>query len=248
MTFRTRSITGILAIGLGLGVSTANATLIDFDSGLDTTFAGFAPLLTNGDALAQNGFYIGTASTKATAMLGDLVGAIVDGTDNGTCFNVTCPTNNATTYLAMVDDGLPYLQTIGGELFTISSFDASFIAASGASVPNVALLLRVYGFVGNSTYFEDVLLGGFTAGALQFSTYTLSSTFASRSYEEVDFYGYACDANGSCNRSTNAAQFALDNINVNVANVTPVPEPETIALMAAGLIALGVRRRRSLRS
>ena len=246
MTFRLKSITSVIALGLGLAVSSASATSINFDIGVDTSQAGFAPLLTNGDALAQNGFYIGTASTKATAQLGDLVGSLVDGTDTGVCQNITCPSNNATTYLAMIDDGLPFLQTMSGDQFKISSFDASFIAGSGAVVPNVALLLRVYGFVGNVSFFEDVLLGGFTAGALQFSTYTLSNVFASRSYDEVDFYGYACDANGSCNRSANAAQFALDNINV--AAVTPVPEPETFALMAAGLIALGLRRRRSARS
>ena len=232
------ALTGAVLSGTVPAVSHANT--ITFDQGLDTSFALFPPLLTHEDALVQGDYFVGLVSTKANAAVGDFVGSLVDGADvANTCVNVVCPTNNSTTFLALLDDGLPYVGRLDGGDFRIKTFDASFIAAGGVTVPSISMLLRVYGFAADGgVYFEDVLLPGPDNGAYSFSTYTLSDEFSNRSYAEVDFYGYSCNAAGSCSRTGNTAQFAIDNIGL-------LPEPESLALVGlafAGMTAL--RRRR----
>lgn len=240
-----RRLTAALALAAGLGVAQAGTTVIDFDSGLDTSYSLFPPLLVHNDTLIQGDYFIGTASTKAGAQDGDFVGALVDGSDVvNTCMGVVCPTNNSTQFLAMLDDGLPWLGRLDGGLFQLKSFDASFIAAAGVTVPPIAMLLRVYGFYadGSLTY-EDVLIGGPTNGQFSFASFALSDRFANEWFAEIDFYGYACDARGSCSRTNNTAQFALDNI-----GLFNVPEPASLVLVMMALVGAGAVRRRSRRA
>ncbi len=243
-----RHLAAAVAVSACFGTAQAGPTVIDFEGGLDTTFAPLAPFVTHGDALIQGDFLIGTVSTKANPFEsadpnhpGDLVGLLIDGADVGsTCFSVLCPSNNSTRFLGMVNDGLPWLGRVDGGLFRLNSFDAGFIAAAGVPVPSVPLLLRVYAWdIDDNLYYEDVLLSGATNGQLAFKNYTLSNAFTSRQYVEVDFYGYACNTAGSCNRTSNIAQFALDNI-----SVFAVPEPASLILAGLAIAGLGATRRR----
>ncbi|MRW85746.1 PEP-CTERM sorting domain-containing protein [Pseudoduganella sp. FT26W] len=60
---------------------------------------------------------------------------------------------------------------------------------------------------------------------------------------DLFFYGYFCNGKtGSCSAfNTNQGQFALDNI---ILTAAAVPEPETYALLLAGLFLTGVAVRR----
>lgn len=235
-----------LALGASLCLATALAqagayVAVDFDNGLDTTYAPFAPLMGHGDALVQGQFYVETYSTKSGAQFGDLTGLLVNGADvANTCFGVMCPTNNSTNFLAMLDDGLPVVGRMDGQRFNLAGFDAGFIAGDGAVIPGLSMILRVIGFIdGQVAGLEDFYLPGLEDGVLNFNTFNASAAFASTAFDYFGFYGYACNNAGSCSRSGNTAQFGIDNISV-------VPVPPTLALVAVALGAMGgLRRRRS---
>lgn len=218
----------------------AQATVVTFDQGLDTSGVFFSPLLGHGDLMTQEGFAVGMYSTKAGAQAGDFVGALVDGNDvANTCFGVVCPTNNPTQFLAALDDGLPEFSRLDGGAFRLKQFDASFIAVLGATVPPVSLYMRLAGYdaAGDLLLLEDFLMPGPVAGAYSFSTYQLSAAFSSTDLHYLDFIAYACDASGNCNRGSNRAQFGLD-------NVTFIPEPSSLALAGLAFAGLMTLRRR----
>lgn len=226
---------------------TTFAQVVTFDA-LDPSFSALAqslPFVGHGDTLVEGDYAIGMVSTKSGAQLGDLVGAVLDGSDPFSCFGVVCPGNNATNYLASLNDGLPYFYRVDNGLFNLNRFDASFIAAEGVNVLPTAMLLRVLGFTADgSVVQEDVFLPGPASGDYSFSTYALSTTFASTAFNEVDFYGYACTTPTSCTRAVNQAQFGLDNVTFSA----PVPEPETWAMLCLGLVGVGLARRRAAAS
>lgn len=149
----------LLAVSTAVLAATlpAQAAVITFDQGLDTSGVTFSPLIGSGDYMIQDGFVAGMYSTKGGAQPGDFVGALVDGNDvANTCFGLVCPTNNTSQFLAALDDGLPAFFREDGGAFRIKQFDASFIAADSAVVPSVAVLLRVYGFTLSGQFFSGL--------------------------------------------------------------------------------------------
>jgi len=223
---------------------TTLAQVVTFDA-LDPSFSAYAqslPFLGHGDLLVEGDYAIGLVSTKAGSLPGDLVGAVLDGSDPFTCFGVVCPGNNATNYLASLNDGLPYFYRLDGGLFNLNRFDASFIAADGVNVLQTAMLLRILGFTADGSVMqEDVFLPGPVSGDYNFSTYALSTAFSRTAFNEVDFYGYACTTPTTCTRAVNQAQYGLDNVSFSA----PVPEPETWAMLCLGLVGVGLARRRA---
>lgn len=178
--------------------------------------------------------YGGTAS-------GDLVGTIIDGSDNGLCF-LSCPVNNPTNYYASLDDGYFYFGRSDNSAFMLKSLQASFIGAGQASYPAFAGQVVLQGFSAN-----DVSLGGVqfgvsgpnASGAFNFASYDLSGTAFGNTYVSyVQVVGYSCATGASsCVRSGDLANFAFDNF-------VTVPEPTSWALFGLGLIGLGVSSRR----
>lgn len=237
-----RRIAAVATIALCAGA--AQATLIDFEQPVSGPTTPFAPFLTHGDEFLQGSYYFDPFSNAPDARLGDLVGAIINGSDLSTCFSVLCPTNNPSSFLGSLNDGAVAFGRLDGQSFSVNGFDASFLGASGSTLPPVSGLLRLQGFTstGSSLTQTFQLAGPDTSGALGFGSFLTSGSFASTQFETVYAFGFACNAGGACNAfSTDRGQFALDNI-----NVSAVPEPETLVMFAMGLLAMGatVRRRR----
>ena len=237
-----RRIAAVATIALSAGA--AQATLIDFEQPVNGPTTPFAPFLTHGDEFLQGSYHFDPFSNAPNALIGDLVGAIIDGSDLSMCFGMVCPTNNTSTFFGALNDGAVAFGRNDGQSFTVDSFDASFIGAYGSTLPPVSGLLRLQGFTsGGASLTQTFQLAGPNAGGqLSFSNYLTTGSFASTQFETVYAFGFACNAGGACNAfSTDKGQFALDNI-----NVSAVPEPETTAMFAMGLLAMGatVRRRR----
>jgi hypothetical protein len=244
----------LCTVGLVVGIPyTAQATTIDFEAPIDPTFAPFAPLFTDGDEFYQSGFRLDSLSNASDAQPGDLVGALVDGTDvANTCFSVLCPTNNPSKFYTGLNDGILVLGSLDDSLFTVNSFDASFVGAGGDPLPSIAGALRLTGFrADNSSISQTYFLTGPNAnGELGFHSFLTSGAFSTTPFQYLYVFAFACNASGSCTAfSSDRGQFALDNLDLSVASVAalvPVPEPASVALIAVGLAALaGVRRRRA---
>ncbi len=230
----------VLAASALVAMGTAQSAVLTFDGAIDTTFAPFAPLLGHLDEIQTDGFWIDMYNTKVGASAGDLVGAVINGADTAaTCAGLVCPSNNTSTYLAALNDGLPDIGRLDGKTFQVTQFDASFIAASGDVVLPTSLLLRVEGYSADALLFsQDFYLPGPVGGAYSFATYSLSAANAAIAVVDIAFRGYACTTATTCSRSLDKAQFALDNI------TTAVPEASTWMMMGLGLAAFGAFARR----
>lgn len=230
-----KRLAGVAVLALSAGVApAAMADVINFDN-FDSQYVG------HGDWLETPNFVLSGGSYDPSAQPGELVGAIYDGTDPDAC-GMACPTNNTSNYYAALNDGIVYLDPLRpGQNFSLQGFDASFIGYSqGVSYPAVSGLLRVQGWYANgASVYEDYYLSGPTGGSFKFQHFDTSAAFGSQQFASLAFFGFTCNAGGSCSAfSTNKGQFALDNI------VASVPEPSTYAMMLLGLAGVGFAARR----
>ena len=244
---KLRALKTFVAAATLMAAGASHATIVDFEGVIETTSAGFFPLLGHNDEIVNKGFYIDALSNSDTPNNGDLVGAILNGSDlAGSCAGIVCPSNNATTFLAGLNDGLFVIGSTDNALFQFAGFDASFIGAQGAILPSVPGLVRLQGIKADNTSITQTFnLGGpSSTGALSFKNFATTGAFSTTLFQYVYFFGFACDMGGSCSAfSSDQAQFAIDNI-----NVTAVPEPSTWALMLGGLVAAASFRRRSAKA
>src|SRR6185437_14426513 len=104
----------------------AQAVKIDFEEAIpsDLPTAPYAPFFGHGDEFYQNGFWLDPFSASPDALFGDLVGALVDGSDLSTCFSILCPSNNPTKFYTSVNDGALMVGRLDSLPFLINGFDA----------------------------------------------------------------------------------------------------------------------------
>ena len=221
---------GTAAVAATLCASSAQAGVVDFEAYPDT-------IVSDGIGLEMGKYYLETAG-GGFGLVGNTAGSCTS--------DIACPTNNATTYFASLADGYTFLEMLDGSSFSLTSLDASFLGFNGLTYPSqVAGFLRVAAFdaAGQVGSYLDLALSGPAGGVFNFATYDMTSLGGGSLFTTVRILSYACVVGStSCNRNTNQAQFALDN--VVIANANDVPEPGSFALMGLGLFGIGAIARR----
>lgn len=225
-----RLLTALAAATVLCAAPAVQAGVLDFETPVDN------PFVSSGDVLQLGKYYVEGAGTSG------FVGAI-GGRD--TCGDgLQCPVNNQTTYYSALDDGYLFFGMWDGSAFSLKSLDASFIGAGLASYPSVAAILEITAFDAQGIV-DDIFvnLAGPIGGSFNFATFDLSSFGNGKTFTDVRIASFACTVGSTtCDRTTNQANFALDNI-VTV-DASDVPEPGTFALLGLGLLGLRAARAR----
>lgn len=218
------------ALGATGAVGAASMDVLNFENAnLDS------PFLMNGDHVQFGNFFVETYTGS-----GDGFAAVLfDGNDAGQC-SLKCPVNNKTNYLGVLDDSYFFFGMNDGSDMHVTGLSASFIAADQTTLPAVAGILQLIGFDVNGNQITSALqvpLSGFsTAGSLNFTNFSLPASFSNVAVNAVAVLGYACNAAGSCSRTSGLANFAIDNIKL--------PEPTSLALFGLAAAGLAAARRR----
>jgi hypothetical protein len=217
--------TAALAISAWLPVSAS--TVVTFDDVAPQLLIGAGSSVASGGLLfASDGFGFSG----------------VDGTVAFSAF-ANAPANAVDQFLyALNGDGI-VVTAVSGTPFKLHGFDASFIApVGGLGGPGIfAGELWVLGDKGTSVpdfdrFFFDPTDANGDFNFARFDTVTLRGN----PYNAFGFLACVYDVNNACVFDLSAGiapQFALDNIGI--------PEPSTIALVAAALMVGGLRRRQA---
>ena len=144
--------------------------------------------------------------------------------------------NSSQVYFNSNDGGL-VVQRDDGLGFNLNSFQYAFIPQSPASALATALVALATG-MDNVQFGFGFAFAAAVNGANPFTTVNTAGSF--NNIRSVEFFACSLVGGALCTAATfNSGQFALDNL-----NVVTIPEPTSIALVLAALMAGGFAARR----
>ncbi len=201
-----------------------------------------------GDAFMEAGFTL-RANNSATAEPGEvgLVGALVDSDNAFACFITSCPAGNGSNYYAGLNDGMLNISFAGAvNGFKLKGLDYGFVAPSGG-LPNFSygqLVLTGTTLTGSTISVASAFPGQNAAGRFMLDNFMVDAAFGATALTSLTINACLFDGAGDCLSgdrffTQNQAQFALDNLRLNV-----VPEPGSVALLLLGVAGLGAASRR----
>lgn len=227
----TAAALGALAL---MSAAPAMADVIDFESIGSATYNGK-------DVFSEYGYNMQVIDSAASTGTGG-AGAVGNGNDPYLCAVAACPVGNDSYYYMGVNDGGLKISRDDHKTFSLQSVEYAFLAPIGG-LPTVSYgMLTVLGqtAAGGTAVanFRFPILN--SGGNSPFKTAGLDARFGGLQFTSVTFSSCIWDDGDACiNPAGNQAQFALDNL-----TLTPVPEPETYAMMGLGLAAIGLMSRR----
>jgi hypothetical protein len=228
----TAAISGALAM---LAAAPASAYVIGFETNGLPIFAG-------GDPFSE-GDYNMTVLDSPDGFQG-AAGRITDGSDPHACDVMQCPSGNSSYYyMGLNDGGLVVQRSNPVQAFQLKSLDYTFVAPVGGLLNFNYGQLRLSGQLAGggtvSTQFDFPTQDA--DGVYTFGHSALLPAFSNASLTSLTISACLFGADNTCyNPAANQAQFGIDNLNVTAA----VPEPETYAMLLAGLAAMGALSRR----
>lgn len=229
-----------LATAAVLCMSQAHATIVDIDFE-DSAFSDVS-LFVNGDTVEYKNVLF-----KTESMDDGLSGALIDGSDPFTFFNLGFPGNNISSYYAALNNGWFSVQhKIAGAGIRLTGLDFSFIAPLPGFINFTVGQLVVAGQKadGSFNFASRDFAGQDEQGNWQFDTWnSISDELGGGKFTNISVLACLYTDSGACVFvDNNQAQFAVDNMSIDVA------APATVGLFAlslAGLFAANRRRQQA---
>lgn len=225
-------IAGALAL---LAAAPASAAVIGFETnGL--------PIFTGGDQFSEAGYTMTVLDSVASAG-GGASGMIADGANSYTCDVSQCPSGNSSYYyLGLNDGGLKVERDGAAKSFQLKGLDYAFLAPIGGlqnfNYGQLSLTGTLQG--GGTVHTEFNFPTQDADGLYTFGPATLLPAFSNATLTSLTVSACLFGSDNQCyNPADNQAQFGIDNL-----NLAAVPEPETYAMLLAGLAAMGLLSRR----
>ena len=225
---------GAAIVAAALAPLAAHAVIIDFEGDGLTGLYFPEDSFQQGGFLMTQGFDSGIVDTGAKAL------------------GAAAPTNNTTQLYTNLNDGELIFTSLSSLPFSLNGFQAAFVPLLGSHAPAQVIAVVALGTtLTNAQVAIAFLLGDTTSTTTgsPFLSFSGAANFAGfTNLKTLEFFTCAVVNGQVCTVPTNNnGQFALDNVNLTIA-AAPIPEPETTALMALGLMVLtAVARRRRVR-
>ena len=228
----TAAALGALAL---MSAAPAMADVIDFESIGSATYNGT-------EQFGEYGYTMQVIDSAASQTGLGFAGAVGNGEDPFLCAIAACPVGNSSYYYMGVNDGGLKISRDDHKTFSLQTLQYAFLPPVSGLPPDSYGMLTVLGKTATGgtavANFRFPVLN--STGNSPFRTAGLAAAFGNIQFTNVTISSCLWDDGGACiNPAGNQAQFALDNL-----TLTPVPEPETYAMMGLGLAAVGLMSRR----